>query len=199
MKSNYDMFDGYAKMWNNFSFVQENAKNFLKYITEKIKLNKYLTVMDFGCGTGILGLSLINNVKKVIFLDSSKGMIKQVQRGILEKKVLNYEIIEGDINIYKGDRIDLILVANVFHHIEDINSVINKFSKILRKRGKALVIDLFETSEDFHGGTAPHNGFKPENVVKLFKNNGFSNVKYENFYDINIGKSYKQFIVIAEL
>ena len=87
MKSNYDMFDGYAKMWNNFSFVQENAKNFLKYITEKIKLNKYLTVMDFGCGTGILGLSLINNVKKVIFLDSSKGMIKQVQRGILEKKV----------------------------------------------------------------------------------------------------------------
>ena len=199
MKSNYDMFDGYAKMWNNFSFVQENAKNFLKYITEKIKLNKYLTVMDFGCGTGILGLSLINNVKKVIFLDSSKGMIKQVQRGILEKKVLNYEIIEGDINIYKGDRIDLILVANVFHHIEDINSVINKFSKILRKRGKALVVDLVETSEDFHGGTAPHNGFKPENVVKLFKNNGFSNVKYENFYDINIGKSYKQFIVIAEL
>lgn len=199
MKSNYDMFDGYAKMWNNFSFVQENAKNFLKYITEKIKLNKYLTVMDFGCGTGILGLSLINNVKKVIFLDSSKGMIKQVQRGILEKKVLNYEIIEGDINIYKGDRIDLILVANVFHHIEDINSVINKFSKILRKRGKALVVDLVETSEDFHGGTAPHNGFKPENVVKLFKNNGFSNVKYESFYDINIGKPYKQFIVIAEL
>ena len=130
MKSNYDMFDGMAKIWNNFSFVQENAKNFLKYITEKIKLNKYLTVMDFGCGTGILGLSLINNVKKVIFLDSSKGMIKQVQRGIFEKKVLNYEIIEGDINIYKGDRIDLILVANVFHHIEDINSVINKFSKI---------------------------------------------------------------------
>ena len=199
MKSNYDMFDGMAKMWNNFSFVQENAKNFLKYITEKIKLNKYLTVMDFGCGTGILGLSLINNVKKVIFLDSSKGMIKQVQRGILEKKVSNYEIIEGDINIYKGDRIDLILVANVFHHIEDINSVINKFSKILRKRGKALVVDLVETSEDFHGGTAPHNGFKPENVVKLFKNNGFSNVKYENFYDINIGKPYKQFIVIAEL
>ena len=42
-------------------------------------------------------------------------------------------------------------------------------------------------------------GFKPENIVKLFKNNNFTNVKYENFYDINIGMPYKQFIVIAEL
>ena len=72
MKSNYDMFDGYAKMWNNFSFVQENAKNFLKYINEKIKLNQNLIIMDFGCGTGILGLSLINNVKKQYFQIQAK-------------------------------------------------------------------------------------------------------------------------------
>ena len=166
---------------------------------KKNYLNKDLVIMDFGCGTGILGLNLINNVKKVIFLDSSKGMIKQVQKGLLEKKVFNYEIIEGDIDKYKGDKIDLILVANVFHHIEDINYVIVKFSNILKKGGKVLVVDLFETAYDFHGGSAPHNGFKPENVVKLFKNNNFTKVKHENFYDIKIGHSYKQFIVIAEL
>ena len=199
MKYSYDIFDSYAETWNRFSFVQENAKNFMKYINEKIKLKKDMVIMDFGCGTGILGLNLINRVKKVIFLDSSKGMIKQVQKGILKTKVMNYEIIEGDINKYKGEKLDLILVANVFHHIEDINYIINKFSIILKKGGKALVVDLFETSEDFHGGTAPHKGFKPENIVKLFKGNNFTNVKYENFYDIKIGNSYKQFIVIAEL
>ena len=130
MKYSYDIFDSYAETWNRFSFVQENAKNFVKYINEKIKLKKDMVIMDFGCGTGILGLNLINRVKKVIFLDSSKGMIKQVQQGILETKAMNYEIIEGDINKYKGDKIDLILVANVLHHIEDINYIINKFSKI---------------------------------------------------------------------
>ena len=199
MKYNNDIFDSYAEIWNRYSFVQENAKNFVKYINEKIKLKKDMVIMDFGCGTGILGLNLINKVKKVVFLDPSKGMIKQVQKGLLETKALNYEIIEGDINKYKGDKLDLILVANVFHHIEDINYIINKFSTILKKGGKALVVDLFESSEDFHGGSAPHNGFKPENVVKLFKNNNFTNVKSENFYDIKIGISYKQFIVIAEL
>ena len=195
----YLIVNSYAKFWNSYSFVQDNAKNFMKYINEKNYLNKDLVIMDFGCGTGILGLNLINNVKKVIFLDSSKGMIKQVQKGLLEKKVFNYEIIEGDIDKYKGDKIDLILVANVFHHFEDINYVIVKFSNILKKGGKVLVVDLFETAYDFHGGSAPHNGFKPENVVKLFKNNNFTKVKHENFYDIKIGHSYKQFIVIAEL
>ena len=199
MKYNYDIFDSYAESWNRYSFVQENANNFIKYINEKIQLKKDMIIMDFGCGTGILGLNLINRVKKVVFLDSSKGMIKQVKKGISEIKAINYEIIEGDINKYKGDKLDLILVANVFHHIEDINYIINKFSTILKKGGKALVVDLVETSHDFHGGSAPHNVFKPENIVKLFKNNNFTNVKYENFYDINIGMPYQQFIVIAEL
>ena len=199
MKNNNEIFDSYAEIWNSYSFVQDNAKNFVKYIKEKIKLNKDTVIMDFGCGTGIVGLNLINNVKKVVFLDPSKGMIKQVQKAILKKNIHNYEILEGDINKYKGDKLDLILVANVFHHIEDINHIINKFSNILKKGGKVLVVDLFETSEDFHGGSAPHNGFKPENIVKLFKNNNFTNVQYENFYDIKIEHFYKQFIVISEL
>ena len=198
MKNN-NIFDNYAKIWNSYSFVKENAKNFAKYLKENNILNKELITMDFGCGTGILGLKIINNVKKLIFLDSSKEMIKQVKSGLLEKNVLNYELIEGEIDTYKGDKIDLILVSDVFHHIKDINNIINEFSKVLKKGGKVLVVDLVETSEDFHGGSAPHNGFKPENLATLFKKNGFSNVKYENFYDIKIGKNYKQFIIIAEL
>ena len=196
VKNDNEIFDKYAKVWNSYSFVQENIKNFIKFINEKNYLNKNVTIMDFGCGTGILGINLINNVKKVIFLDSSKEMIKQVQIGLKKKDVLNYEIIEGEINDYKGDKIDLILVTNVLNYIDDINNVINKFSNILKKGGKVLVVDLIETSEDISN---THNGFKPENVVKLFENNGFNNVKYENFYDLNIWKSYKQFIVIAEL
>ena len=102
MKYNYDIFDSYAESWNRYSFVQENANNFIKYINEKIQLKKDMIIMDFGCGTGILGLNLINRVKKVVFLDSSKGMIKQVKKGISQIIALNYEIIEGDINKYKG-------------------------------------------------------------------------------------------------
>ena len=85
MKSNNEIFDSYAEIWNSYSFVQDNAKNFVKYIKEKIKLNKDTVIMDFGCGTGIVGLNLINNAKKVVFLDPSKGMIKQVQKAILKK------------------------------------------------------------------------------------------------------------------
>ena len=138
MKSNNEIFDSYAEIWNSYSFVQDNAKNFVKYIKEKIKLNIDTVIMDFGCGTGIVGLNLINNVKKVVFLDPSKGMIKQVQKAILKKNIHNYEILEGDINKYKGDKLDLILVANVFHHIEDINYIINKFFKYIKKRGKSF-------------------------------------------------------------
>ena len=133
VKNDNEIFDKYAKVWNSYSFVQENIKNFIKFINEKNYLNKNVTIMDFGCGTGILGINLINNVKKVIFLDSSKEMIKQVQIGLKKKDVLNYEIIEGEINEYKGDKIDLILVTNVLNYIDDINNVINKFSNILKK------------------------------------------------------------------
>ena len=53
----YLIVNSYAKFWNSYSFVQDNAKNFMKYINEKNYLNKDLVIMDFGCGTGILGLN----------------------------------------------------------------------------------------------------------------------------------------------
>ena len=46
MKNNNEIFDSYAEIWNSYSFVQDNAKNFVKYIKEKIKLNKDTVIMD---------------------------------------------------------------------------------------------------------------------------------------------------------
>ena len=35
VKNDNEIFDKYAKVWNSYSFVQENIKNFIKFINEK--------------------------------------------------------------------------------------------------------------------------------------------------------------------
>jgi len=39
--------------------------------------------IDFGCGTGLVGMNLLNNFSSILFLDTSENMINQIKKRFL--------------------------------------------------------------------------------------------------------------------
>ncbi|NEI75067.1 class I SAM-dependent methyltransferase, partial [Rhizobium lusitanum] len=66
-------FDKYAKEWDD-----EERINRAKIISEKIEktipMNKDYSVMEFGCGTGLISFNLQDKFGKITLVDSSEGM-----------------------------------------------------------------------------------------------------------------------------
>ena len=126
MTTEQEKFSHHAKNWSKDPEMISMTKSFEKGIRERIKINKDLILLDLGCGPGLLGMSFINELKKVIFLDFSEGMINEVKNSLEEKNIKNYELKLGEIDSYNDEKVDLVTISMVLHHIKDIGKTIKK-------------------------------------------------------------------------
>ena len=201
MTTEQEKFSHHAKNWVKDPEMIAMTKSFEKGIRERIDINKNLILLDLGCGPGLLGMSFINEIKKVIFLDFSEGMINEVKNSLNEKNIKNYELKLGEIDTYNGEKVDIVTISMVLHHIKDIGKTIKKISTILNNGGKMIITDLDKTEvfgkEEFK---IHHHGFNRDELTNIVKNNGFSNVKIESFDTISWkGTKVNRFILIAEI
>ena len=78
-------FDLKAKEWDINPVNFERSEAIFNKLREKIVIDQKMTVLDFGAGTGILGLMLAGIFKSVTLMDSSIEMVK----------IMNYKIDTG--------------------------------------------------------------------------------------------------------
>jgi len=87
------------------------------------------------------------------------------------------------------------------HHITDYASIISRFSKLLKPKGKLAIIDLVSEDGSFHGdGFEGHNGFDIAQLAKTFEIYGLSVIHSEVFMEMkrDNGRSYPMFIIVGE-
>ena len=147
---------------------------------QMIKLDKDSVILDFGAGTGLIGLNFVNQVKHVIFEDVSKGMLDYLEYKCETQGIKNYTIFNGIIEDYNPqEKVDLITGGMVLHHVEDLQSIFSKFLEILKPKGFVCVTDLRKNAPMFnigghqHKHKMPHRGFIPEDLCKEMKKAGF--------------------------
>lgn len=200
-------FDEYAKNWDTDKRINR-AKAVAKEIVNSIDIDKSYSAMEFGCGTGLVSFNLYDRFKKIMLIDSSKGMID-----ILNSKIDKYKIdnmVTKNLDICNGDsldeKFDVIYSSMVLHHIDDTKAMIEKFHQMLKDKGCLCIIDLNEEDGSFHKnspGFHGHNGFNQEELKKILVSAGFSQVECNTFfYDEKIiGEekvNYSLFLMKAE-
>jgi len=137
-------------------------------------------VADMGSGSGFYTLAAARAVTgsgRVYSIDIQKDLLSRIKVAADKEKLFNIEIIWGDVEKIGGTRlgdasVDAIIISNLLFQITNKDIFIKEAKRILKKRGKALVVDWMSS----FGGIGP----KPDEVVtekkatELFAAEGFA-------------------------
>ena len=187
-------FEGRAKDWDNDSRIKR-SKIVAEKINEIIGNEKYNSIMEYGCATGLISLNLCEKFKKVTLMDSEKEMIKIIKEKLDRCEKNNVFPIQIDLmnESYKKEKFDLIYTSLTLHHIPDTEKIIKIFYNLLNENGMLCIIDLDKEDGSFHINQKDfngHNGFEHRYMENIFESVGFSNIKSDTFY--NGEKIYKE-------
>ena len=83
-------FDKKAKDWDDNRRIQR-SKVIAEKIIDYVNLQENFSGLEFGCGTGLISLNLYDKLDKITCIDTSSGMIKQ-----LEDKVAEHNLDKED-------------------------------------------------------------------------------------------------------
>jgi len=135
-------------------------------------------VADLGAGEGTLAQLLARQAKRVIAVDLSEKMVEFGSSLAREHGLANLEFRLGDIENppIESDSIDLAILSQALHHAIDPRRAIQAAHRILRKKGRVLILDLlahgFEQARELYADV--WLGFSEVELLRLLKDAGFS-------------------------
>lgn len=168
-----ESWDDYASEWDNNEDAISYADNVFKTLTDLVALEG-LTVLDFGCGTGLLTERLSPIVNRVVALDSSKKMVS-VLNG---KKLPNVSSVadclsEATIEKYSqlNQTFDLIVASSVCSFLPDYERTLQLIATMLSENGVFVQWDWLAEEE----GTG--FGLTEGQVESVLKQSGLNNIQ----------------------
>ena len=158
--------------WNLAEAQENHSRLVISNIPEGVK-----TILDVGCGGGILDMKLTQSGFSVDCVSPSK-LLTENARKLLGDKSQIFESVFEDVNTDK--RYDLILFSESFQYVK-IDTALQKCSEFLNDCGSILICDFFKT--DTKGKLLMGGGHKISKFFEIMENHPFLKVK-----DIDITK-----------
>jgi cyclopropane fatty-acyl-phospholipid synthase-like methyltransferase len=133
-------------------------------------------IMDIGAGSGYFSVKLAEKGAQVIAADVSDEFQSMLKQRIEENNLENIELRKipyDDPNLTDGE-VDMVLIVNTYHHIENR---VNYFSKVkagTKQEGELVIIDFFKT--DIPVGPPTDHKIAREIVIAELKEAGYTNI-----------------------
>lgn len=137
-------------------------------------------LLEFGCGTGLLGLQLAESFDAVQLVDASAAMLAEAQQKI-EALALNHVQIHQAEGLASLPPQDAVACLMVLHHVRDLAGFFADAHTLLEDGGQLFVADLYPEDGSFHQQHADfdgHNGLDPISLTQLAQVAGFNRVSY---------------------
>ncbi|ACL19695.1 ubiquinone/menaquinone biosynthesis C-methylase UbiE [Desulfitobacterium sp. LBE] len=178
---NTDKFEMIADRYDTPERV-EIAKESAAAIREYLVEAKSKSAIDFGCGTGLVGMNLLNEFDSMLFLDTSQGMIEQIKQKIAGSNLQKATTLCFDFekDSLAGLHADYIFMAQVLLHIPDVGLVLSRLYEVLKEGGHLLIVD-FDKNEKVVSDQV-HNGFEQTELVELMTEIGYRKIQTRTFY-----------------
>lgn len=195
-----------------FNEVAHNWEEIRKgYYDESIKdnlinlnlLKKNMTIIDLGSGNGYISLAAAKHVNKVIAVDISAEMLKELQNNAKASGIKNIQTIENDGQdvAVKDKTADLVCANMYLHHIEQPVAAIKEINRLLKAGGVVFLADYCEhknskLKEEMHDIWP---GFNINEIKSWFLNNGFKDININTVDEQakSAGERTKIFILTA--
>jgi Methylase involved in ubiquinone/menaquinone biosynthesis len=159
------------------------------------------SAVDFGCGTGLVGMNLINEFHSMLFVDTSPNMINQIQQKMSDLNIQNADTLCFDFEQegLSDIQADYIFMAQVLLHIPDAKVVLTRLFEVLNVGGHLIIVD-FDKNEKVISDMV-HNGFDQLKLKDLMTAIGYRNVQSKTFYHgskLFMGQDASMFILDSQ-
>jgi 2-polyprenyl-3-methyl-5-hydroxy-6-metoxy-1,4-benzoquinol methylase len=136
------------KFWDKsaYKFDQQGKKNEQAYFKIIERTKKYLktsdTVLDFGCGTGLISNKIADKVKLIHAIDFSSKMIEIAKNNAANHNIQNIDYKHSTIydERYESGSVDVILAFYILHLLDDYQQTIQRINNLLKPGG--LIISV---------------------------------------------------------
>jgi SAM-dependent methyltransferase len=149
----FDDFDEFAQNYReihnkNISISGEDSDYFTKFKLITIsssykKVYEKIKILDFGCGDGNLERFIYDFFTncKYYGIDVSKASIEKAN--MLKKRNSKFELFDGENIPFQDNYFDIIIVANVFHHIDFKfhNKILKEIYRVLKPSGHFYIFE----------------------------------------------------------
>lgn len=195
-------FDLKAREWDNEKRHMERSVAIAATLEEMIPLNHSMQALEYGAGTGILSFLLKDRFSGITLMDSSQEMIK-----VCVEKTEYYQtrhIVPLWFDLEHRDyheKFDIIYNQMVLHHVNDVDTILDKFYRLLNPGGYLAIADLYTEDGSFHGPDVKvHWGFDPDKLAKSLMHKGFVNTGYKTCFEVKreSGRKYPVFLLVAQ-
>lgn len=187
-KQSIIQFDVWAKDFDRKRFLPFYFSN--KAISNVVDPKNGETILDIGCGTGILldQLSKTMNNLKLYGLDISSEMVKVAMSKLGDKAIITQGT--ADALPYPDKFFNCVTCATSFHHYQNPEKSIREMFRVLIPSGKLIILDpcidgylrkqicsvLNKISKE-----RDTNLFEKQQMAKMFENAGFENILQKSF------------------
>lgn len=179
--------------------IEENHKHF----TERISLYKELgqdfiksrefileqagplhgRILEIGAGSGYATLSLAKKGYKLISIDPDKEVLRKTALNLAYEKLLsNVElyIMDGKALKFGNESFQIVVVINLFHHIEGVDGVLSEIDRVLCPGGKVIMADfnkkgmkIIDSVHHREGRVHENSGVSKDYVYSYFNELGY--------------------------
>lgn len=184
--------------WNASDYDETNAGIIAlgAEVLDRLKLSGDETVLDAGCGTGVLSAELADRLPRgrVIALDGAPQMVEFARKRFAGRD--DVEVVQADLNeLDLGERrVDAVFSTATFHWIKDHDALWHNLRAVLREGGQlvaqcggegniAVIREAYTAVSDrppyadFVGDWSPVYFAPPELTEQRLKQAGFSSAR----------------------
>jgi len=199
-------FDERAKDWDADRTKVDRAYAIADAIRANVPLRSDMRALEYGCGTGLVGLRLRPYIGELTLADVSDGMLEVVREKLAVKPDARVHPLKLDLvsDPVPEQRFDLVCTAMTLHHIADTDAVLSRFSSILVPSGYLCIADLDTEDGTFHGpGEDVHHGFDRRILGEKSAHAGLNVIRFITAYTMQkmtagAMRTYPIFLMVAQ-
>lgn len=178
---NIEKFDLIANQYDTPERI-EIAKIIADTIRTYVVNGKEKSAVDYGCGTGLIGMQLLDVFNSTLFIDASNSMVEQVNRKLGQLQGYNVNALCCDLvkehppNLHA----DYVIMVQALLHIKELELILLNLYSVLNNGGHLIIVDFNKNNAVVSPDV--HNGFEQEMLINLLKRIGYIHSNARTFY-----------------
>lgn len=178
MKNNLKkFFDRRAKKWDSFEHTDINI---IRSLVEQLNIRNGDSVLDVGCGTGIItGILQELSSTYVDAIDISDEMIKIAKRKYQSNNFIHF--ICEDLYTFKTDkRYDFLVIYNAYPHFLDPKKLSQVSFSLLKENGHLVILHSLSKEEL----KQHHNGPEVSKISRIIDSPQIEYIFFQNEFEL---------------